>query len=247
MPPSNQGNTNILADISCNRLRVRIDDDTGVDCMELDVTSNTPAPISCSPKKVVVCHIPPGNPANAHNICISPNGVPAHIAHGCSLGPCDPCNTNKANLGFVEQQHSEIQLGTYPNPFTAKTTVHFKLPQSGSASLELFDLAGRQIAVLFNAMAAEGQTYSVPIDGTNYMEGMYILRLRSPNVNKIEKLLLMKLAEVRNGLSSTPPRRWSLESEARFWGLLPTMAGEEKAGSQSLLFCALSVPPLCGL
>lgn len=41
-------------------------------------------------KKVVVCHIPPGNPANAHSICISPNGVPAHLAHGCHLGDCAP-------------------------------------------------------------------------------------------------------------------------------------------------------------
>ena len=41
--------------------------------------------------KVYVCHIPPGNPANAHTIHISINAVPAHLAHGCSVGACDPC------------------------------------------------------------------------------------------------------------------------------------------------------------
>ena len=39
-------------------------------------------------EKVVICHIPPGQPENAHTISVSPNAVPAHLAHGDSLGPC---------------------------------------------------------------------------------------------------------------------------------------------------------------
>jgi hypothetical protein len=38
--------------------------------------------------KVVMCHVPPGNPANAHSITISPNAVPAHLAHGDYFGCC---------------------------------------------------------------------------------------------------------------------------------------------------------------
>jgi LPXTG-motif cell wall-anchored protein len=38
--------------------------------------------------KVVICHIPPGNPDNAHTIVVSENAVPAHLAHGDTLGPC---------------------------------------------------------------------------------------------------------------------------------------------------------------
>jgi hypothetical protein len=42
-----------------------------------------------SGNKVCICHIPPGNPANAHTICISPNAVDAHITnHGDYLGEC---------------------------------------------------------------------------------------------------------------------------------------------------------------
>jgi hypothetical protein len=39
-------------------------------------------------KKVTICHVPPGNPANAHTITVSENAVPAHLAHGDYLGPC---------------------------------------------------------------------------------------------------------------------------------------------------------------
>ena len=43
-------------------------------------------------EKVLICHIPPGNPDNAHIISVSVNAVPAHVAHGDpvppDLGPC---------------------------------------------------------------------------------------------------------------------------------------------------------------
>jgi hypothetical protein len=38
--------------------------------------------------KVLICHIPPGNPANAHTISVDQSAVPAHLAHGDTLGPC---------------------------------------------------------------------------------------------------------------------------------------------------------------
>lgn len=60
--------------------------------------------------KVIVCHKPPGNPANVQEICIDWSGVPAHVAlyrppyynpnmghdSGCSIGPCGiaACGTN---------------------------------------------------------------------------------------------------------------------------------------------------------
>lgn len=43
-----------------------------------------------SPKKALVCHIPPGNPENAHTICVSTNAVDAHQSpHGDAIGACD--------------------------------------------------------------------------------------------------------------------------------------------------------------
>lgn len=39
--------------------------------------------------KVDVCHIPPGNPDNAHTITISENALQAHLDHGDRLGACE--------------------------------------------------------------------------------------------------------------------------------------------------------------
>ena len=37
------------------------------------------------PSKVDVCHVPPGNPDNAHVISVSSHAVPAHLRHGDCL------------------------------------------------------------------------------------------------------------------------------------------------------------------
>jgi len=48
--------------------------------------------------KVTICHYPPGNSENRHTIVIGQPAVPAHLAHGDTLGPCPsekPKNKNK--------------------------------------------------------------------------------------------------------------------------------------------------------
>ena len=52
---------------------------------------NVPDPRACDPadtSKTTVCHIPPGNPANAHTICVGNDAVPAHLDHGDFVGTC---------------------------------------------------------------------------------------------------------------------------------------------------------------
>lgn len=38
--------------------------------------------------KVCLCHVPPGNPGNAHTICVGPKAVRAHLRHNDVLGEC---------------------------------------------------------------------------------------------------------------------------------------------------------------
>ena len=67
------------------------DDNDGIpDCADWDGFENLAEEWKCgnNNNKVVICHIPPGNPSNAHTITISQSAVQAHLAHGDSLGPC---------------------------------------------------------------------------------------------------------------------------------------------------------------
>jgi hypothetical protein len=38
---------------------------------------------------VTICHIPPGNPANAHTLTVGVPAVAAHLRHGDTVGACD--------------------------------------------------------------------------------------------------------------------------------------------------------------
>jgi hypothetical protein len=53
---------------------------------------------------VEICHVPPGNPDNAHTIEVDPSAVPAHIAHGDYEGRCDG---DEAQDEGVEQDGSD--------------------------------------------------------------------------------------------------------------------------------------------
>lgn len=53
-----------------------------------DPSTGAPA---CGGKKVLICHIPPGNPANMHEICVGEPAVAPHIKnHGDYVGACAP-------------------------------------------------------------------------------------------------------------------------------------------------------------
>lgn len=57
---------------------------------------------STDSKKTYICHIPPGNPANAHTILVGNPAVDAHLAHGCHVGRCAdlPPDDTGADGGF---------------------------------------------------------------------------------------------------------------------------------------------------
>jgi hypothetical protein len=47
------------------------------------------ASVAAQEDKVTICHIPPGNPANAHTITVGASAVPAHVNnHGDGVGAC---------------------------------------------------------------------------------------------------------------------------------------------------------------
>lgn len=54
------------------------------------LATTTPRTAQADSFKVTICHIPPGNPGNAHTIVVGVAAVPAHLAHGDTLGECGP-------------------------------------------------------------------------------------------------------------------------------------------------------------
>ncbi len=119
--------------------------------------------------KVLVCHIPPGNPANAHTICISENGVPAHLAHGCYLGACDPAPDSIQNGG------GSVQLEASPNPMSVVTSVEVHSMVAQQVTVAVFDANGRRLLVLFDATMSGGEARTLPLDRSQLPQSISLI------------------------------------------------------------------------
>ncbi len=66
----------------------------------------------------------------------------------------------------------------YPNPFNPKTVISFQLPVVSKVELVVYDILGREVAVLVNEQKAPG-TYSASFDGIGLASGIYVYRLHA--------------------------------------------------------------------
>ena len=95
----------------------------------------------------------------------------------------------------------------YPNPFNATTTVKFQVPNPqfqtsatplgfgfwnlGFVSLKVYDLLGREVAILVNESLPAGM-YTVQFDGSRLASGVYIYRLETGLIVQSRAMILLR-------------------------------------------------------
>jgi len=91
-----------------------------------------------------------------------------------------------------ELEISDFSLSqNYPNPFNPSTTINYSIPQSNLVELKVFDVLGREIAVLVNEEKQIGN-YQVKFDATGLSSGVYYYTLKSGDFVKTKKLILLR-------------------------------------------------------
>jgi len=63
-------------------------------------------PVDYESKKIEICHMPPGNPDNAHTLSISVNAMRAHLAHGDYIDECAENGDDETN----DEEEIEIEV-----------------------------------------------------------------------------------------------------------------------------------------
>ena len=86
---------------------------------------------------------------------------------------------------------NELKLTNYPNPFAAKTTIQFLIPETGTVSLNVFDQTGRKITTLVNEILPFG-THQFDFDGSSLPGGIYMYQLKVGNNSSFGKMSLIK-------------------------------------------------------
>jgi hypothetical protein len=85
----------------------------------------------------------------------------------------------------------------YPNPFNPITKIKFDIKKSENGTrqtltkLIIFDVTGREIAVLVNGYIQPG-TYEYTVDGTNLTSGLYFYKLSAGDFSETKKMILLK-------------------------------------------------------
>lgn len=100
--------------------------------------------------------------------------------------------TNIENNAVVPKHYSLEQ--NYPNPFNPSTTIDFSVAKAGKVKLSIFDITGKEIAVLIDKYLEPGKysrMFSIS-EAERLASGMYIYRLQTPGYTASKKMLLLK-------------------------------------------------------
>ena len=100
-------------------------------------------------------------------------------------------------LGIKEKSqntfpNSFVLSQNYPNPFNPSTKIEFVIPKSSFVNLKVYDVLGREVAILVNEEKQPG-IYEVNFDASGFSSGVYFYRLRAgSNYSITQKMVLLK-------------------------------------------------------
>jgi hypothetical protein len=79
----------------------------------------------------------------------------------------------------------------YPNPFNPSTTIKYQVGEAQLTTLKIYDLLGREVAILVNKVKPPG-IYEVQWNATTMPSGVYFYRLQAGSHAKTKMMTLLK-------------------------------------------------------
>jgi photosystem II stability/assembly factor-like uncharacterized protein len=93
--------------------------------------------------------------------------------------------------GTTETAESYRLSQNYPNPFNPATNISFNIPAQALVTLKVYDILGREMAVLVNEVRNKG-LYTVTFDGSRLASGVYFYRLNAGDFTETKRMMLLK-------------------------------------------------------
>lgn len=90
-----------------------------------------------------------------------------------------------------EIPHALTITSVYPNPFNPETNIVMEIPEAGRVTVEVFDITGRQVALLEDSVLPAG-THRFTFDGSRLSSGTYIIRAIADGKATFAKMSLVK-------------------------------------------------------
>jgi hypothetical protein len=94
--------------------------------------------------------------------------------------------------GSLNSSLEALALKSYPNPFSAQTTLAFSFAQAQDYTLAIYDLKGSLVQRVQASRAQAGQRYEVSLDAQALSSGLYVARLTTNAGVQTLKLVVQK-------------------------------------------------------
>ncbi|MDI6766764.1 MAG: S8 family serine peptidase [Bacteroidota bacterium] len=92
---------------------------------------------------------------------------------------------------FVSLPTEVALLDNFPDPFNPQTRIQYTLPEPTYVRLSVFDILGREVAVLVDKIEDAGYKF-VNFDATDLSTGLYFYRLKTDKFSDVKKMLLAR-------------------------------------------------------
>ncbi len=134
--------------------------------------------------------IPPGNSTILSIPVISNNGGSLSITEVSSADLYGRTLETAVSAASPLPARYDV-LPNYPNPFNAMTVIGLALPQASHVKVEVFDLLGRSVGILFDDNLPAGR-HDVTWDASSQTSGVYFYRVLAGEFRQTRKMLLIK-------------------------------------------------------
>lgn len=147
-------------------------------------TPHTTSP-AATPTMIIADQIVPGDSLKENR--------PMYVALARKTGTTE--NTLAGGSNSVRREGgipaSFVLSQNFPNPFNPTTNIEFQISHSEFVSLKIFDVLGREVAVLANEVNPPG-AYQVSWDAAQFPSGVYFYRLQTGNFTQTRGMILSK-------------------------------------------------------
>jgi photosystem II stability/assembly factor-like uncharacterized protein len=98
--------------------------------------------------------------------------------------------TNISQTGTTIPEKFELSQN-YPNPFNPVTKIQFKVSNSSTVTIKIFDILGKEVQILVNQNLQSG-TYEINFNASSLASGIYFYKMTAGSFTETKRMTLIK-------------------------------------------------------
>jgi hypothetical protein len=128
--------------------------------------------------------------ADGSDVLIAENNASNYVAVRNPIVGMSPGISHIRDLHSRSASTFKLQ-DNYPNPFNPSTEIRFSLAENVNVNLKVYDMSGKEVAVLVNEMKTAGE-HSIMFNASGLSSGTYFYKLTAGSVEQVKKMTLVK-------------------------------------------------------